>query len=87
MITYDVDFNLQGDDTLEETYNNAKELMSYRVPQQDLSEAQVTEFVLNIPDTIRYQFRITGWDNDEIEDNGLPMLICSMAADEWFLER
>lgn len=86
MITYDIDFNLQDGEILEDVYYNAKELRGYGVPKRDLSSSQLKRFVDNIPNSIRYQFRITGWDNDVIEDNGLPMLLYSTNMEDWVNE-
>ena len=83
MITYDVDYNIIEGYTLEECFINAKQLRKYKMPRIDLTELQVNDLLHEIPGSLWNQFRITEYDNSEMDAYRCPEIIKSTNLAEW----
>lgn len=81
---YDISYNIPDDKKVEDCFTNANELKQYLgKPIHGLTENGLDSLLQKIPGALWYQYAITEWNDDDIQEDGLPDLIWQGNAVEW----
>ncbi len=79
---YDIKYNTYNDLSVDECFTNADKLKKYP-EKENLTREELEEYLVTIPEHLWTQFRITTWDDENIDERGVPELISSQNAVEW----
>ena len=85
-IKHRLSYNVPDDKKLEDVYYNADELRAIKIPDGELTDAEVDKFMHSIKPILWYQFNIASYDYDNIGEDGLPELIFLGHLQEWLYD-
>ena len=79
---YDIKYNTFDDLPVEECFTNASKLKKYP-EKENLSQKELEEYLVTIPGHLWTQFRVITWNDENINEYGVPELVSSQNAVEW----
>lgn len=83
-MVYSVRFNIFGDESLEESYTNWRELKKLNLPQE-VNLEEVISFGLSIPEDWQYQFYVAVYDDESPSWSGEPELVETIGLEDFLI--